>query len=178
MFRIAVCFAALLVVTNNVKADVIYGPGPTPRPTSFTGITVSGVSYNVSVTYFNNAAANPIRVGDLPDAQIGNATFSLLSLLNTQGVESNFTFLMLQPNVDTLTLAPGQFQYSGFLQEVQDGIDDWGGAPATFAEPAANFDSVNHGFLRFTAVPEPSALSAVATVVLISTVRRRRRRFV
>lgn len=168
--------ALFLSLSTYVNADVIYDLGATQRPIAFTNIAVAGSTYNVSVTYNNNGATNPLRIGDLPDGDIGAAVAVLLADLNDEGIESTPTFLWLQPNVDTLPLSATQFQYSGFLQEPAIGINDWGGAPATFAEEGVDHQNSFTGFLQFTAVPEPSGVILLLGCLPVSLFSRQRQR--
>jgi hypothetical protein len=114
---LCLAIGALLIPGGAVTAATVTYDTATPnRPVSVVGIDINSILYDVTFTYNNNAATNPLRVGSLPDTDIPLAITGLADLLNTQSVDSYYTVLVLLPNVDLITPPTGSFEYHGFVQ--------------------------------------------------------------
>jgi hypothetical protein len=166
LFRASMIIAFL--VAHTAHADLVYDAGAPQRPIGFSNLVVNGITYNATVTYNNNGATNPLRVGDLPDSDIGDAMTSMLADLNDEGIQSFQSFIFLQPNVDTLTTSSNRFQSNGLIGDNGSiNVNDW----ELFSDtPGLSNGSLfardTHGFVQFSAVPEPSAALYLALVGL------------
>ena len=175
---LCLAISAILIPGGAVTAaTVTYDGGTTSRPLSVVGIGINSSFYDVTFTYNNNGATNPLRVGILPDTDIPLARTGLLSLLNTKSVESNTTFLVFQPNLDTLTLAATDFEINGYLAEYAIGVNDWVDANFVTYLTGATASDGGYGFAQFTVseVPEPSAIAGCLGLVGMGLIGWRRK---
>ena len=172
---LAMC--AVLVPATESFADsvVTYDGGSPNRPVLITNLLVNGVLYDVSITYNNNGATNPLRVGEIPDADLDLAIGATRFVLNMQGIVSYRTDIFFQPNVDTLVTEPlTQMQTSGSTFTPFPGSTIWSFGTVDTAFPAADFATPQYGFAQFTVVePEvivPSSLSVTRGNLAAGTV--------
>ena len=173
--------SAILIPAGAVTAAIVTYDGGTPsRPMSVVGIDINSILYDVTFTYNHNAGTNPLRVGSLPDADIPLARTGLLSLLGTQSVESYFTQIRFQPNVDTLSPGAGWFESHGLIGANASS----GAAPTTwydYTDLHTDFGSHNRavrfGWAQFTpsTVPEPSAIAGCLGLVGMGLIGWRRK---
>ena len=175
MIRVTLSMLLLLTFAmQTAHADVTYDGGTPQRPTAFTNVLINGTTYNVSVTYNNNGATNPIRVGALPDADIGFARTALQTDLNDESIDSNVTVLYFQPNVDTAILPPGNFQSTGGLGDVTVGLNDWQNDGNVIGISGAANMLPSRGFTSFTVIPEPSSLGFLGLICFGLAISRRK----
>ena len=164
---LCLAISAILIPAGAVTAATVTYDGGTPnRPVSVVGIDINSILYDVTFTYNNNAATNPLRVGSLPDTDIPLARTGLLALLNNQSVESNYTELYFQPHVGTWSggTPSDRFETQGTIRY---------GEAAQWTESIVTIfpyteDRGDHGaFAQFTPsiVPEPSAIAGCLGLV-------------
>ena len=164
---LCLAISAILIPGGAVTAaTVTYDGGTTSRPVSVVGIGINSSFYDVTFTYNNNGATNPLRVGILPDTDIALGRAGLLSLLNTQSVESRYSALHFQPNVGYLDVDTGNYEIQGFLSEIAVGSNDWQEFPGAVVA-TAEFAGDQQGFAQFapSIVPEPSAIAGCLGLV-------------
>lgn len=150
----------LLLFAQPVLGDVLYDSGSPQRPTGFSNISVNGTAYDVTVTYNNNGASNPLRVGDLPDIDIAAARVALLAELNASGIDSFITLILFQRNSN---LPNGvNFQNDGVLSDLSVGSNDWQNVTALSNQLGTAAMRPDTGFAQFSAIPEPRALVILA----------------
>ncbi|TWU27560.1 PEP-CTERM sorting domain-containing protein [Bythopirellula polymerisocia] len=158
---------AMMITGADASAVLVTYDGGTPsRPVSVSGIAINTQIYDVTFTFNNNGALSPLRVGDLPDADIPAARLALNSLLNTQVVDSSQTVIIFQPNVDSEAPEAGvKFQTNGWLNADNRLLPLWTNHTETAGEFLGTvFDAPGTGFAQFTAVPEPSAFLCLGLV--------------
>lgn len=150
-----------------------------PRPILFENLVVGAVSYDVIVTYNNNAASNPKRVGDLPDAMILAAATEMAKVLNALPVDDAFvTSIVMQPNIDTQTLGAGQFQFNNSVDDFTSPAEDdwtiWTTVPSPgFTQFGSGTTNSRVGFAQFTAIPEPTSLLYLCLACIVGFGLRR-----
>lgn len=158
------------------SADVIYNFGSPRRPVGFSNLLINGSLYDAIVTYNHNAAANPLRIGELPDADIDAALSTMVADLNDEGVDSSTTIIRLQPNTDTIPLSPLDFQISGFIADFgSSAVDTWTMYPGVNKGLGLNNQFSFIGFVQFTAVPEPCSSMFIGMLALGLVGFRRRK---
>ena len=168
---LCLAISAILIPAGAVTAATVTYDGGTPnRPVSVVGIDINSILYDVTFTYNNNAATNPLRVGSLPDTDIPLAVTGLKDLLNTQSVASYYTVLVLLPNVDLITPPAGSFEYHGFVQTGGGGsesLEESDGPSLPSTENGEGSTRADTGFAQFTSsiVPEPSAIAGCLGLV-------------
>jgi hypothetical protein len=175
---LCLAISAILIPGGAVTAaTVTYDGGTTSRPLSVVGIGINSSFYDVTFTYNNNGDTNPLRVGSLPDTDIALGRAGLLSLLNTQSVDSNSTFIVFQPNVDTTTIPTGQYQSNGYLAEYTAGMDTWENSTFITTITGSVSAAASYGFAQFTVseVPEPSAIAGCLGLVGMGLIGWRRK---
>jgi hypothetical protein len=145
---------------------------------SVVGIDINSILYDVTFTYNNNGATNPLRVGSLPDTDIPLARAGLLALLNSQSVESYLTILHFQPNADTISPLPtNRFEGQGHLEELDTGLGDWTDYSVTKSFSGVG-EAVSYiAFSQFapSIVPEPSAIAGCLGLVGMGLIGWRRK---
>ena len=167
---LCLAIGAILIPGGAVTAATVTYDGGTPsRPMSVVGIDINSILYDVTFTYNNNGATNPLRVGSLPDADIPLAGTALLDLFNTQSVESKYTEFIFQPNVDIHSPEVGNFEFHWSIYDAYVGVNDWNEEPyhqwevnGAWWEAAPGF-----AFAQFapSIVPEPSAIAGCLGLV-------------
>jgi hypothetical protein len=165
---LCLAIGAILIPGGAVTAATVTYDGGTPnRPVSVVGIDINSILYDVTFTYNNNAATNPLRVGSLPDTDIPLARTGLLTLLNNQSVESNFSLIFFQPNVDTLSPGVDQFEWHGYIDDTQVGLNDWYQSQNIWYLDGLDLNGPHYAFAQFTPsiVPEPSAIAGCLGLV-------------
>jgi len=165
-----------------VAADTItYADvGGTSRPVFFDHFTVSpGNYYDVTITYNNNGATNPLRVGDLADADIDDAGTAMAAALNGLNPDdASPTLIYFTPNTDLgLGFGPDWFEWQNQVADNSNGENTWfsvatDGAGLGFVQSGGS----NVGFATFVTVPEPGAIGFLITLSVCCVGVRRRRR--
>lgn len=158
------------LTTGSVSAAIVQpyadmGDG-TPRPTKILGLTVNSTLYDVTFTYNNNSATNPLRVGALPDADIPAAAAAVRDALNAAPADDAFiTLFWYQPNTDTISLDPGVTYQANRLvrDDISTADDNW--VQSTFLNSRLGTTDDN----AFTAFPQFSEVSEVSEVPEPST---------
>ena len=87
--KVELLIIALMITCSVYGQTVVYDGGTTNRPIAVNGLVVNGIAYNMTFTY-NVTIDGTIRtVLDISESQeVGNG---LRDLLNTQGIDSDFT---------------------------------------------------------------------------------------
>lgn len=172
---------ALAIGTPLAHGDLVItyadtGDG-TARPTFFDNLNVGGQLYDVTVTYNNNAAINPLPVGpDLMDSMIVSAAVSMRNALNSRTPNDAFiTQIDLIPNVDPIC-TPTFYRISASVRDAAGaGESNWSTFESTTCREGAVY--IETGYAQFTAIPEPSSFMFLAFVGLglgmVSKLRRR-----
>jgi len=173
---LCLAISALLIPGGAVTAATVTYDGGSwggRRAVSVVGIDINSILYDVTITYNNNAATNPLRVGSLPDADIPLAVTGLADLLNTQSVDSYHSYIFFQPNVDILAPEAHQMdgnwiERHGEIKDLTEGTGQWETSVAIYKHNAPN-NSFNEyaGFAQFapSIVPEPSAIAGCLGLV-------------
>jgi hypothetical protein len=168
---LCLAIGAILIPAGAVTAATVTYDGGTliepNRPVSVVGIDINSILYDVTFTYNNDASVNPLRVGSLPDTDIPLARTGLAALLNTQSVDSNFTILFFQPNVDTNSFPAFKFESQGSLLDVVSGVHAWYDDTEERVQFGVQVKQTRIAFAQFapSIVPEPSAIAGCLGLV-------------
>jgi hypothetical protein len=148
------------------------------RPTSITGITVSGTTYDFEITY--NVDPNTIPAGLVPAADSSALATALIAELDSaataQNIDSNTTGIrILAPTHDSV----GNVEINANVFDNAAGIADWdanviNGNVQPLVVPSIGYAAP--ALAGSSTVPEPSTLACCGTIALGVLIRRRRRR--
>lgn len=138
------------------------------KPSSVTGLTVAGTEYTALIVYDIDAAADPHRVGDLPDAQIDQAAQDLAAALNARDPDNAFPCnIRFQPNQDPQGLPGDQFAASAAVDDTAMFDDAWVANPTDSQFAGTAQKSIYVGFIQFSSVVGTPMVSTSGMLVLV-----------